>query len=142
MSLLPEKAKAILSEQLIRHEGMKSKPYLCTAGKLTVGVGRNLMDNGINVDEALYLLSNDIDAVQKQIEYHLPWVIDLKEHQKMVLINMAFNLGVGGLLTFKNMLQALEQGDFALVEHEMLDSRWADQVGQRAEELAAQMRGQ
>lgn len=141
MSLLPEKAKAILSEQLIRHEGMQSKPYLCTAGKLTVGVGRNLMDNGINADEALYLLSNDIDAVQKQIEYHLPWVIDLKEHQKMVLINMAFNLGVGGLLTFKNMLQALEQGDFALVEHEMLDSRWADQVGQRAVELAAQMRG-
>lgn len=142
MSLLPEKAKAMLSEQLIRHEGMKSKPYLCTAGRLTVGVGRNLMDNGINVEEALYLLNNDIDTMQEQIEYHLPWVVDLKEHQKMVLINMAFNLGVGGLLTFKNMLQALEQGDLALVEYEMLDSLWADQVGQRADELAAQMRGQ
>jgi len=142
MSLLPEKAKAKLSEQLIRHEGMKSKPYLCTAGRLTVGVGRNLMDNGINEEEALYLLNNDIDTMQKKVEYHLPWVIDLKEHQKMVLINMAFNLGVGGLLTFKNMLQALEQGDLALVEYEMLDSLWADQVGQRADELAAQMRGQ
>ncbi len=142
MSLLSDNAKSILTEQLIRHEGMRSIPYMCTAGKLTVGVGRNLMDNGISPDEAMYLLNNDIDTMQEQIEYHLPWVSALKEQQKMVLINMAFNLGMGGLLKFKNMLEALQQGDLELVEHEMLDSRWADQVGQRAQELARQMRGQ
>ncbi|TDO96677.1 glycoside hydrolase family protein [Marinomonas balearica] len=140
MSLLSENAKLELSEQLIRHEGMKTTPYLCSAGKLTIGVGRNLMDNGINVDEALYLLSNDIDEVQSQLENHLPWISDLPENRKMVLINMAFNLGVGGLLTFKNMLAALKRHDLELVEHEMLDSLWAEQVGHRADELAAQMR--
>lgn len=142
MSLLSNRGKAQLSEQLIRHEGMKTTPYLCSQGKLTIGVGRNLMDNGINEEEAYYLLSNDIDSVQLQLQCYLPWIAELKEAQKMVLINMAFNLGVGGLLTFENMLKALQEGNLELVEHEMLDSLWAEQVGHRAEELAAQMKGE
>lgn len=141
MSLLTNQAKKIISKQLIRHEGMALSPYLCTAGRLTIGIGRNLMDTGISEKEALYLLSNDINYVQQELENHLPWVSDLEEQQKMVLINMAFNLGVGGLLKFKNMLAALKKGNLDDVEMEMLDSIWAEQVGKRANELAAQMRG-
>ncbi len=140
MSMLSENAKIDLSEQLMRHEGMKTTPYLCPAGKLTIGIGRNLEDNGISIDEALYLLNNDIDQIQEQLEQRLPWVDKLPEHRKMVLINMAFNLGVGGLLTFENMLLALKRNDLERVEYEMLESLWAEQVGYRANELAAQMR--
>lgn len=141
MPLLTNQAKDVISEQLMRHEGVKLTPYLCTAGRLTIGIGRNLMDNGITQEEALYLLSNDIDYAQRELEVCLPWIIDLEEHQKMVLINMVFNLGVRGLLKFKNMLNALEEGDLDTVEMEMLNSLWADQVGERAVELATQMRG-
>ena len=63
-----------LKEQLIRHEGLRLKPYRCTANKLTIGVGRNLDDVGISEDEALILLENDIIKVQRQAE-NFPWFL-------------------------------------------------------------------
>ena len=141
MILLTNQTKEILSEQLIRYEGMKLTPYLCSAGYLKIGVGRNLMNVGITKQEAVYLLHNDIDYLHQQLEKHLPWMSELPEHQKMVLINMAFNLGIEGLLEFKEMLVGFKTSDLDNVEDEILDSIWAEEVGSRANELVDQIRG-
>jgi lysozyme len=128
-----------LTEMLIRHEGLRLKPYRCTAGKLTIGVGRNLEDVGISEDEAIHLLNNDID---KCIEYtnQFDWFNDLCVIRQDVVINMIFNLGISRFLGFKKLIKALSVGNYELASYEMLDSRWARQVGSRATELAKIMK--
>lgn len=128
-----------LTEDLIRDEGLKTEPYVCTAGKLTIGVGRNLAD-GISKAEALFLLSNDILAVTRELDKAIPWWLTLSEPRRRALANMAFNMGVPRLLGFKNMLAAMERGDFARAAAEALDSQWACQVGERAKRIAALIR--
>ena len=125
---------------LITHEGLRLKPYRDTRGKLTIGVGRNLDDVGITEEEALYLLKNDIKRVLDFLKERLPYWNGLTETRKMALVDMCFNLGPGGFLSFKRMLRALEREDYERAAREMLDSRWARQVGRRAEELAEMMR--
>lgn len=131
-----------LSNQLKRHEGLRLKPYKCTAGKITIGYGRNLEDKGISVSEAELMLSNDIREFESSLEKRLPVYSSSKLNQarKDALTNMAFNLGIDGLLKFKNMIAALEAEYYTLAASEMLDSRWAKQVGPRAIELAEQIR--
>lgn len=125
-----------LREQLIRHEDLRLKPYRDSVGKLTIGCGRNLDDVGISREEALLLLDNDILRAQTGVIRELPWAVELDRPRFEVLVNMAFNLGIGGLLGFTQFLAALRQGHLARAATEMLDSRWAEQVGKRAEELA------
>jgi len=130
-----------VKEQLIRHEGMRLKPYRCTAGKLTIGVGRNLDDRGISKPEAMLLLDNDILNCETELLEHLPVVYTgLNETRKAVLINMCFNLGISGLLGFKNTLAFIGVRDFERAANNMLASKWAKQVGLRAIELSEQMR--
>ncbi len=129
-----------LIKLLITHEGLRLKPYRDTRGKLTIGVGRNLDDVGITEEEAIYLLKNDIKRVLDFLKERLPYWNGLTETRKMALVDMCFNLGPGGFLSFKRMLAALERGDYEQAAREMLDSRWARQVGRRAEELAEMMR--
>jgi len=129
-----------LVAQLRRHEGMKLTPYRCTAGKLTIGVGRNLDDVGITEDEALVLLDNDVTRVFQECQRHLPTFGSLCEARQHVLIGMTFNLGFAGLLDFKKMLAAVEAADFDRAAAEMLDSKWARQVGTRAATLAKMMK--
>lgn len=129
-----------LIEQLKRHEGLRLKPYHCTAGKLTIGYGRNLDDTGISEAEAELLLEADIAKVQKLLQYHLEWYVNMNAPRQAVFANMVFNLGIGGFFKFKRMRIAAMQGDYATAAVEMLDSLWARQVGQRADELAEQMR--
>jgi len=123
-------------EQLIKHEGLRLKPYKCTSGKLTIGIGRNLEDNGITKEEALYLLYNDIDACVIDLYREIPLIKDLNGDKQEVLVNMCFNLGINRLLKFKKFLSALKSGDFKEARKEMLNSAWAFQVGNRALELA------
>lgn len=130
---------AALVRQLRLHEGERLKPYRCTAGKLTIGVGRNLEDRGITAQESAYLLNNDITSTQAALLKALPWVGDLDEVRQRVLIDMAFNMGMGTLLTFKNTLGAIQRGEYVRGAAMMLDSRWAKQVGQRAERLSRMM---
>jgi lysozyme len=139
MSKISKHALYALKAQLICHEGLLCKPYKCTAGKLTIGVGRNLEDRGITEQEAEYLLDNDIQAVLKQVSAEIPVFNHLSEVRQSVLLNMAFNLGVNGLKKFKKMLAALCVEEFNLAAQEMLDSKWAEQVGLRAQELADMM---
>lgn len=139
--------------QLRLHEGERLKPYRCTAGKLTIGVGRNLDDRGltsdemaylfsggITADQSAYLLNNDIDSHWTELLNHLPWVETLDEVRQRVMLDMAFNLGIFGLLTFHRTLGHIKAGNYALASSAMLDSKWARQVGQRARRLATMMK--
>jgi lysozyme len=132
--------KTKLAEQLKKHEGLRLKPYTDTVGKLTLGIGRNLEDKGITEQEALFMLNNDVDYFYGQLNKKLTWFKSLDDARQNVLINMAFNLGVAGLLSFVNTLSAISYGHYSQASREMLDSKWAKQVGYRAEELAEQMR--
>lgn len=125
--------------QLRLHEGERLKPYRCTSGKLTIGVGRNLDDRGITSEESAYLLGNDIDSHWRELMEALPWVEQLDEVRQRVLLDMAINLGVGGLLGFKNTLAAIRSGDYDRGAAMMLQSRWAGQVGERADRLSWMM---
>jgi len=129
-----------LREQLIRHEGLRLKPYTDTVGKLTIGVGRNLTDRGISKAEAMHLLDNDILEAQTAVVKALPWTVEIDRPRFEILMNMAFNLGIGGLLKFERFLAAVQEGSYELAALEMLNSKWAKQVGQRADELASMMR--
>ena len=127
-------------EQLREDEGFRSKAYVCPAGKMTIGYGRNLEDKGISMSEGETLLVNDLAEIQLRLPLNLPLFKDLHPVRQAVLMNMAYNLGVRGLLNFKRMCAALEREDYAAAAKEMLDSKWAEQVGGRAERLAEEMR--
>lgn len=129
-----------LKDQLILHEGLKLEPYECTAGKLTIGVGRNIEDIGITEDEARYLLDNDILRVCDELDRNLPWWRDLSDARQRVLVDMVFNLGISRFMQFQNTIAAIESGDYDLASKEMLDSRWSNQVGNRAKTLSRMMR--
>ena len=132
--------KTKLAEQLKKHEGLRLKPYTDTVGKLTLGIGRNLEDKGITEQEALFMLNNDVNYFYTNLSKILPWLSSIDDARQNVLVNMAFNLGVSGLLSFKNMLEECKNQQYNFASIEMLDSKWAKQVGYRAEELAEQMR--
>jgi len=130
-----------VKDQLLRHEGLKLKPYRCPAGKLTIGVGRNLEDRGITQKEAIILLENDILRCESELMADIPDIYsNLNDTRKSVLLNMCFNLGITGLLGFKNTLAFIGAGDFERAANGMLASRWAKQVGRRAIELSELMR--
>lgn len=131
--------KEKLLEQIIRDEGIEYKPYRCTVDKITIGVGRNLDDVGINHDEAMMLLHSDITRCVDDLNSNVPLIVKLSEPRIAVLINMTFNLGITRLLKFKNMIAALEKGEYIIASKEMLDSKWARQVPNRARRLAIQM---
>ena len=128
-----------LIAQLKRHESLELKPYKCTSGKLTIGVGRNLEDIGITEQEAELLLLNDIGRVKQEL-VNDQWYMDLDPVRKAVIENMSFNLGYPTLKKFQNMIASISEGNFELASKEMLNSRWSKQVGQRSIELAEQMR--
>ena len=125
---------------LIKHEGVRLRPYMDTVGKLTVGVGRNLTDNGISQDEAMMLLVNDIEACRAQMQQAFPWAAFMTPARRDVLTSLIFNIGLGGVKEFKLMLAQLGSCNYADAADELLNSRYARQVGQRAVDLANIMR--
>jgi lysozyme len=131
-----------LKSQLLREEGAESCAYQDSLGYWTIGVGR-LIDKkkgGRLTDEEIdYLLLNDIKECTADLDKNLPWWRSLTDARRRVLVNMRFNLGMAGLLGFKNTLKFIETGDYAKAASNMLLSKWAKQVGQRANRLAAMM---
>lgn len=110
-------------------------------GNPTIGYGRLLTrGNGLTDVEAERLLRNDVGDVCDQLDHALPWWRELDCKRRRAIIDMAFNLGVGGLLTFRKMLAALRARDYEGAAAEALDSAWARQVGQRAHEVAELLR--
>ena len=128
-----------IERQLIEHEGLEQKVYRCTAGKLTIGVGRNLEDKGITEEEALFLLRNDIAECEDDLRSIFTKFDALDESRKRVLIDMRFNLGPSGFRMFKKMITAVKDKDLSRAAKEMKDSNWFRQVGKRAKTLFKMM---
>jgi lysozyme len=120
---------------LQRHEGLRLKPYKCTAGKLSIGYGRNLDDMGISEIEAMVMLRHDIEQCYQELSM-FSWFEDLDQVRQEALIDMLFNLGLPTFLEFKKTLKFVAEGKYSQAAEEMLRSKWADQVGDRAKELA------
>ena len=127
-----------LIKMLKRHEGTETHAYECSEGKITVGVGRNIDQQGgmgLSDDEIDYLLQNDIERVIKELSSEYPWFNSLDDVRKDAIVDISFNLGQTRLRLFKRALAAMEAGDYTEASTEFLDSRWAKQVGGRALEL-------
>lgn len=133
-----ETRKSLL-ERLKKEEGYRQFPYLDSVGILTIGYGRNLVTNGMDQDEATWLLDNDITKAEHQVDSALPWARTLDEVRKAILVDMCHNLGLRGLLKFKKTLQSVREGRYQDAGVEMLASIWAKQVGSRATKLAVAM---
>ena len=149
-----------LEAELTRDEDLRLKTYRCTAGKLSIGIGRNLDDVGISAAEtqalgitkasciargitraqASALFGNDIAGCERALDRCLAWWRTLNPVRQRVLLNMCFNMGIGTLLTFKNTLEFMRTGKFGAAAEGMLASRWRRQVGARALRLAEMMR--
>ena len=109
-------------------------------GKLAIGVGRNLDDVGITREEALTLLNNDIAKVRREVKRTFPWFARLNPVRQNVVLNMVFDLGLPRFRQFKKAIAAIRAKRWDEAAKQMLDSRWARQVGRRARELAAMMK--
>jgi lysozyme len=152
--------KEKMVKQLIMHEGIRLKPYRCTANKLTIGVGYNIDDRGvaeleqaigrkydgsITRDEAIKILLQDIDTFESAVHAHFPHYEKLDPIRQRVVLDMAFNLGFRAL-QFKGTIAAVIAGDYARAKRQMMSSLWAKQVGDgiggrmdRAERLSEMM---
>ena len=127
-----------LIAMLKRHEGVETHAYECSEGKVTVGVGRNIDQEGgigLSDDEVDYLLQNDIERVVKELVAEYPWFSDLDDVRRDAMVDISFNLGATRLRLFKRALAAMETGKYKEAATEFLDSKWARQVGGRALEL-------
>lgn len=138
---------ALLIVELRRDEGVRYSIYLDSLGVPTVGVGHNckvsplpagwvcpLTDGQVN-----QLLTQDLANTFAQLNASLPWWATLDDVRQRCVANLAFNLGVTGLLTFHNTLLAMQRGSYAVAAAGMLASKWASQVGARAQRLASAM---
>ena len=152
--------KDLLMEKLIAHEGLRLQVYEDSLGIATIGIGRNLEDRGITPEElewmdipnmaivhtmgiteadAMYLAQNDVQIVEEELLRAHPCVDRLDAVRQLVLVDMAFNLGVPRLSGFKKMWAAIHEEKFDVAAKEMLDSRWANQVKSRSTKLAHAM---
>ena len=122
-----------------KYEGLNLHPYTCPTGHLTIGYGHNL-ENGITLEVAEQLLKSDMSLAQLEVGGSIAFSNQLDEVRQYVLVDMCFNMGIKKLLTFKKMLAALKQGYYERAALEMLNSRWAAQVGRRAVELSNMMK--
>lgn len=131
-----------LIKELRRDEGVVDHAYQDSLGYWTIGVGR-LIDKrkgGKLTDEEIdYLLMNDVKECVADLDKNLPWWRSLSDARRRVLVNMRFNLGMAGLIGFKNTLKFIETGEYKRAADNMLLSKWAKQVGQRANRLAKMM---
>ena len=148
-----------LLDQLVLHEGLELLPYKDTLNIDTIGIGRNLEHRGLSEEElahigkdisdicewgitkeqAYYLAENDVKIVEKEVCEKHPCVLELDEVRQRVIIDMAFNMGVPRLSKFVKMWKAIHEENFEEVKIQMLDSRWANQVGNRAVRLSNAM---
>lgn len=130
---------ATLYADLERDEDLVLHAYQDSSGYWTIGCGRLIdkrLGGGISESEARILLDNDIQAVLSDLDRNVPWWRGLDEPRMRGLMNMCFNLGWPRLSRFKNMLSELEAGDYESAAAEALNSKWALQVGARAQRIA------
>ena len=124
---------------IAKHEGLRTSPYLDSVGKLTIGYGHNLDDVPISENTANTMLREDI-AVAMEGCRQFAWFDELDDVRTAVVVDMVFNMGIAGFKKFKRTIVWIKEGDYKKASKEMLDSRWADQVGKRAKEWSKMMR--
>ena len=122
------------------NEGRRKYPYLCPAGKITIGIGRNLEDVGLSDKEIDFLFANDMSTARMACQSLFRRSSGIDERRHAVLLDMAFNLGLPRLAKFKNMRTAVDEGDWKRAANELLDSRYAEQVPNRARRNAEILR--
>lgn len=140
---------ARLAADVKKAEGFRLKAYRCSAGVLTVGYGHNCesspvpgvkkVGDSISHEQAEVLFERDLSKCVWQVRENLPWVINLNAPRQAVLYEMAFQLGLGGMLGFKNTLLHIERGNYADGAAGFLSSKWAKQTPGRVRRLAAQL---
>ena len=125
-----------IKDMIISNEGCKLKPYKCTAGKLTIGYGRNLTDKGISLEEADHFLDTDILECIRDLTCIFPDQFNkMPEDIQMVLIDMRYQLGHDGFTGFRKMIKAVRNGKFNNMIFEMENSKWYHQTKNRTEKL-------
>lgn len=129
-----------LVDLLKLHEGYRAKPYVDTVGKVTIGYGFNLTDVGLYPEESEFILNNRLRRLEGELEKALPWLGQLDAVRLAVIFDMAYNMGVPTLLTFKNTLRYVREGNYTQAALNMIQSKWARQVGRRSTRLAEMMR--
>lgn len=132
-----------LINMLRRHEGVKSHAYRCSENFITVAVGRNIDPEGglgLSDDEIDYLLANDIRRCKAELEENFDWYKDLDSVRQDALIDFNFNVGLTTFLKFKKFIAAMKKGDWSTAAKELLSSKYAQQVGARADEIAAMIK--
>ena len=127
-------------KQMRFHEGVRNKVYKDHLGIETIGVGRNLVDRGLSDEEVDYLLTNDITIVENELDNGLSWWRDLDEVRQRALADLAFNMGLPRLHGFVKMLDALQRRDYHAAADELLDSKYAKQVGERSNRVSEMIR--
>jgi lysozyme len=127
-----------VKKSLILHEAERSYPYVDTVGKITIGIGYNLSDRGIDNDWIEKQFQEDVEYFYDQL-CEFPWYHLLNEDRQIILIDMAF-MGWKKFLEFDKMIHALEKNDYELAAQEMLNSKWAEEVKDRAVQLSYGMR--
>lgn len=137
--MITPEMKAKLRRSLINHERLRHFPYVDTVGKITIGIGYNLTDRGMDDAWINAQYEKDVAFFYNKLNEAYPWFKNLNLDRQIVLIDMAF-MGFKKFSTFKKMLNALEAGDYKRAYEEMLDSKWAEQVKSRAKVLANAMR--
>lgn len=134
-----------LRDRIILSEGKRTRLYRDTSGeigfegrtgKVTIGVGYNIDDLGLPDDIIMVLLDRTIKNAERDLSRNLPWTDGLDDARREVLVEMCFNLGIKKLMDFHVTLLAVKDGRYADASKAMLISRWADQVGDRAKNLA------
>ena len=125
-----------LKTRLLVEEGYKQFPYTDSTGHLTIVIGRNLEKVGISLDEALYMLDDDLMSVERNLWHYCAFYSALSEIRKSVLVDIAFNMGIRTVLDFKEMISCIEKQDYEGAAKAMMNSEWAKQVGNRASKLA------
>lgn len=124
---------------LIFDEGMEREPYLDTTGNLTIGIGHNLTAKPLSLDVIYAILDEDIvDAITEVCKIFTQPVFDSwTDEQQYAITNMMFNLGPSRFSNFIHMIDAIKKGEWTLAAKEALDSKWASQVGKRAQRVVA-----
>lgn len=126
-------------EYIHQEEGFRSKPYRCTSGALTIGIGWNL-DAGITWEEAVMIFRHRVDGIRRALLERYEWFPKLNEARQAALVSMAYQMGTAGLFSFRRTLASIGSGDYEKASREMLDSKWARQTPARAQRTAYMMR--
>lgn len=121
---------------LKKHEGFRAVAYTDITGHQTIAYGRNLDANPLTPEEGTYLLNNDINRTIQDLYKSIPWLSELDEVRQCAMIDLAFNLGVNGLMGFKTFLSLLQKRYWVKASSQLLSTLYARQVGKRAKEIA------